>query len=260
MYDKNDLTNLTDKLWQNSDFFSKQSKRRRKHSQKEILRAIIYINKTGCQWRMLPCEFPQWQLVYYYFQRWKREGVFDEILEDIRNTVRKSLGKQTSPSAGVIDSQSVKSGSFGGENRGVDGNKKINGRKRHIVTDTNGLLLSVVVHAANEYDGKKAFDVIKTLKHRFERMKTIYADGGYRGDELAQKLKKELHYDLEITLRNDRATEFKPLPKRWVIERSFAWLNGFRRLAKDYEKLIETCETMIIIAFICLMLNNQIFK
>jgi putative transposase len=209
---------------------------------------------------MLPCEFPKWQLVYYYFQKWNREGVFEELLDDIRNIVRKALGKNKSPSVGVIDSQSVKSASYGGEDRGFDGNKKINGRKRHLITDTNGLLLSVVVHAANEYDGKKAFDVIKTLKHRFNRMQKIYADGGYRGDELAQKLKKELQYDLEITLRCDKATEFKPLPKRWVIERSFAWLNGFRRLSKDYEKRTETCEAMIIIAFTCLMLNNKIFE
>ena len=131
--------------------------------------------------------------------------------------------------------------------------------KRHIITDTNGLLLSVVVHAANGYDGKKAFEVIRTLKHRFDRMQTIYADGGYRGDELTEKLKKELHYDLEITFRSDKATGFKPLPKRWVIKRSFAWLNGFRRLSKDYEKLTETCQTMIIIAFIALMLNNKSF-
>lgn len=259
MYNKTDLTNLTDKLCQNSDFFSKQPKRNRKHSLKEILGAIIYINKTGCQWRMLPSEFPKWQLVYYYFQKWKREGVFEEILEDIRNVVRTKLGRDTSPSVGIIDSQSVKSASYGGECKGIDGNKKINGRKRHIITDTNGLLLSVVVHAANEYDGKKAFDVIRTLKNRFERMKTIFADGGYRGEELAKKLKDELHYDLEITLRSDKSTEFKPLPKRWVVERSFAWLNGFRRLSKDYEKLTETCETMIIIAFTCLMIHNKIF-
>jgi putative transposase len=260
MYNKEDLTNLTDNLWQSSDFFSKQAKRNRKHSLREILRAIIYIDKTGCQWRMLPSEFPKWQLVYYYFQKWMREGVFEDILEKIRNTVRKKSGKEISPSAGVIDSQSVKSGSYGGECRGIDGGKKINGRKRHIITDTNGLLLSVVVHAANEYDGKKAFDVIKTLKHRFDRMQKIYADGGYRGEELAKKLKKELNYDLEITLRNNKTTEFKPLPKRWVIERSFAWLNGFRRLSKDYEKLTQTCETMIIIAFTCLMLNNKILN
>ncbi|GHV44069.1 hypothetical protein FACS1894180_4890 [Bacteroidia bacterium] len=118
----------------------------------------------------------------------------------------------------------------------------------------------MVVHAANQYDGKKAFDVIKTLKHRFEPMRNLFADGGYRGDELREQLAKELGYDLEITLRSDKSTEFKPLPKRWVVERSFAWLNGFRRLSKDYEKLTETSQTMIMIAFITLMLNNKIFK
>ena len=260
MYNKTDLTNLTEKLWQRSEKNFTLPNRKRKHSLKEIFKAIIYINKTGCQWRMLPAEFPKWQLVYYYFQKWTREGIIEEILENLRNLLRKKLGKQVSPSIGIIDSHSVKNCSYGGENRGIDGNKKINGRKRHIITDTNGLLLSVVVHAANEYDGKKAFDVIKTLKYRFERMQKIYADGGYRGEELTEKLKKELNYDLEITLRSDKATEFRPLPKRWVIERSFAWLNGFRRLSKDYEKLTETCEAMIMIAFICLMLNNKIFK
>jgi len=107
MYNKKDLTNLTDKLWQNSDFFSKQPNRKRKHWQKEILRAIIYLNKTGCQWRMLPCEFPTWQLVYYYFQKWMRAGVFDEILENVRNLVRKTLGKELSPSVGVIDIEAI---------------------------------------------------------------------------------------------------------------------------------------------------------
>ncbi|MDR0829638.1 MAG: IS5 family transposase, partial [Prevotellaceae bacterium] len=214
----------------------------------------------GCQWRMLPECFPKWQLVYYYFRKWKREGVFEEILEYVRKTVRESVGKKASPSVGVIDSQSVKTGSYGGEAIDIDGGKKVKGRKRHIITDTLGLLLSVVVHAANEYDGKKAFDVIKTLRYRFERMKKIFADGGYRGDELRDKLAKELGYDLEITLRSDKTTAFKPLPKRWVVERSFAWLNGFRRLSKDYEKLTETSETMIIIAFIALMLNNKIFN
>jgi len=260
MDNKKDLTNLTEKLWQSSEKLFDLPNRKRKHSLKEIFKALIYIDKTGCQWRMLPAEFPKWQLVYYYFQKWTREGLIEEIVENLRNSVRKEMGKHISPSVGVIDSQSVKSGSYGGECIGIDGNKKINGRKRHIITDTNGLLLSVVVHAANDYDGKKAFDVIKTLKHRFERMTKIYADGGYRGDELSEKLQKELHYDLEITLRSDKSTDFKPLPKRWVVERSFAWLNGFRRLSKDYEKRTKTCEAMIMIAFICLMLNNKIFE
>jgi putative transposase len=237
MYDKEDLTSLTDKLWQNSEFFSNQPKRNRKHSLKEILRAIIYMDKTGCQRRMLPSEFPKWQPVYYYyFQRWTREDVFEEILENIRNKIRLKLGKNISPCVGIIDSQSVKSCSYGGESRGFDGNKKINGRKRHVITGTGGLLLPVVVHSASEYDGKKAFDVIKTLKHRFGSMQKIVADGGYRGEELAAKLKNELHYDLEITLRSDKATEFKPLPKRWAVERSFAWLMVFadcQRITKN---------------------------
>jgi putative transposase len=259
MYNKKDLTNLTEKLWQSSEFIFDYASRKRKHSLKEIFKAIAYVAKSGCQWRMLPSEFPKWQLVYYYFQKWLREGIIWEICENLRNLIRKKTGKNVSPSVGIIDSQSVKSGSYGGERRGFDGNKKINGRKRHVVTDTNGLLLAVVVHAANEFDGKKAFDVIETLD-RFERMQKIYADGSYRGDELSEKLKKELNYDIEITLRSDKETDFKPLPKRWVIERSFAWFNGYRRLSKDYEKLTETSEAMIMITFICLMLNNKIWN
>ena len=214
MYNQTELTNLTEKLWQKSEKFFTSPNRKRKNSLKEILKAIIYVNKTGCQWRMLPSEFPKWQLVYYYFQKWLREGTIEDILENLRNLVRKKSGKHQSPSVGIIDSQSIKSCSYGGEKRGIDGNKKINGRKRHIITDSNGLLLSVLVHAANEYDGKMAFDVIKTLKYRFERMRKIYADGGYRGEVLAEKLKNKLHYDLEITLRSDKSTKFKPLPKR----------------------------------------------
>jgi len=259
MYNKKHFINLTEKLWQISEKFFIFAYRKRKYSLKEIFKAIIYIAKTGCQWRMLPSEFPKWQLVYYYFQKWLREGLIWEICENLRNLIRKKTGKNVSPSVGIIDSQSVKSGSYGGEYIGFDGGKKINGRKRHVITDTNGLLLAVVVHAANEYDGKKAFDVIKTLNH-FERMQKIYADGGYRGDELKEKLKKELNYDIEITLRSDKETDFKPLPKRWVVERSLAWFNGYRRLSKDYEKLTETSEAMIMITFICLMLNNKIFN
>ena len=128
MYNKTELTNLIEKLWKNSEKIFTSPNRKRKHSLKEILKAIIYINKTGCQWRMLPSEFPKWQLVYYYFQKWLREGIIKEILENLRNIVRKKLGKQQSPSVGIIDSQRIKSCSYGGECRGIDSNKKINGR------------------------------------------------------------------------------------------------------------------------------------
>ena len=260
MYKITDLTNLTEKLWQSSEKIFEPQNRKRKHSLKQILKAILFVTKTGCQWRMLPDCFPKWQLVYYYFNKWKREGIFEEILEKIRNIVRQKLGKPISPSVGIIDTQSVKTACYGGKNIGIDGGKKINGRKRQLITDTNGLLLSVLVHAANQYDGNMAFDVIKTLKYRFERMKKIFADGSYRNEILATKLKKELNYDLQITFRSDKSTTFKPLPKRWVIERCFAWLNGFRRLAKDFEKLSDTSETIIMIAFTCLMLNNKVFN
>jgi putative transposase len=155
----------------------------------------------------------------------------------------------------LIDSQSVKTPRVGGESRGVDGGKKIKGRKRHIITATNGLLLSVKIHAANEYDGKAALGVIETLHYRFNRMKKIYADGDCRG-ELTENVKNKFGWDMEITLRSDKATDFKALPKRLVVERTFAWLENFRRLVKDYEYKISASTAMMHLAFIALMLNK----
>ena len=230
-------------------------KRKRKHSLREIFNAVLYLLKTGCQWRMLPSDFPKWELVYYYFRQWKEDGTLEELNEVLRNRLRKQCGKSLSPSVGLIDSQSAKTTRVGGESRGYDGGKKIKGRKRHIITDTNGWLLSVVIHAANEHDSQTGFGVMETLRYRFERMKKIYADGGYRG-ELVSKVKQQLGWDLEITLRADKETGFKPLPKRWIIERTFSWLENFRRLAKDYEYTLSSSAAMVLLAFIALALNN----
>lgn len=221
---------------------------------KEVLNAIFYLLKTGCQWRMLPRDFPKWERVYYYFHKWSCDGTIEEIHELLRNRLRKKRGQEESPSVGIIDSQSVKVTKISGECRGIDGGKKIKGHKRHVVTDTQGLLLGLKVHAANEHDSRSGLRVLERLKGRYGRMKKIYADSGYRG-ELIEKVKDMLNCDMEITLRTDKSTAFKPLPKRWVVERSFAWLDDFRRLAKDYERKVICSENMIYLAFISLMLK-----
>ena len=229
-------------------------KRKRRGSLKEVLDAIFYLLKTGCQWRMLPCDFPKWERVYYYYSKWSRNGTLEEIHDILRKRLRKKRGREESASVCIIDSQSVKTTKAGGEARGVDGGKKIKGRKRHITVDTQGLLLYVQVHQANIYDGKAAFEVIKETKYKSDRLQKVYADGGYRG-ELVEKVNNELGMDMEMTLRSDKSTEFKPLPKRWVVERSFAWLEDFRRLAKDYERTVESSQTMVYLAFIAMMIK-----
>lgn len=251
---KNYPTNLTEKQWQVINKIYPDS-RKRKHNSREIFNAIFYLLKTGCQWRMLPIDFAPWNTVYYYYRQWKNNGLIEEIHEALRNMVRKKAGRQESPSAACIDSRSVKTTRSGGECRGVDGGKKTKGRKQHIITDTLGLLLVVVVHAANVHDSTAAQEVINRLKGRFDRLTKIYADGGYRG-VLIENVKRIFGWVIDIVLRSDRNTNFQVLPKRWVVERTFSWFESYRRLSKDYEYLIDTSETMIHLAMIRLMLNR----
>ena len=254
MYKTNYPSNVTDNQWTAMvQFFDE--KRKRKHSNREIFNAILYLLKTGCQWRMLPKDFPKWQLVYYYFHKWKNEGLIEYMHECLRDKVREQAGKDASPSLGIIDSQSVKSARSGGIGRGYDGGKKVKGRKRHIIVDTMGLLLAVVVHAANIHDSQAAIEVISSLRYRFQRMVKIVADGGYRG-ELIEKVKMLFHWTLEIVLRKDSKSSFQVLPKRWIVERTFSWFESYRRLSKDFEFLTDTSETMIQMAMIKIMLNR----
>ncbi|HET6244549.1 MAG: IS5 family transposase [Bacteroidetes bacterium] len=247
-------TNLTENQWQIIENILNDN-RKRKHKLRDILDAIFYLLKTGCQWRMLPKEFAPYNTVYFYFRKWKHNGLIEEIHECIRGIIRKKSGREESPSAACIDSRSVKTTRSGGLYRGVDGGKKIKGRKQHIITDTMGLLLVVVVHAANIHDSQAAKDVINKLRGRFNRLTKIFADGGYRG-ELIEYVKKLFGWAIEIVLRTDKEKQFIVLPKRWVVERTFAWFESYRRLSKDFEYHTDTSETMIQLAMIRLMLNR----
>lgn len=204
---------------------------------------------------MLPADFAPWNTIYFYYRKWKLEGVIEQIHEFLRSLVRKKAGRDESPSLGIIDSRSVKTSRQSAQERGYDGAKKIKGRKQHIIVDTLGLLLAVVVHSATTHDSRAAFSVIESLKYRFSLLKTIIADGGYRG-ELAEKIKNAFGWKLQVVLRSDTTKKFEVLPKRWIVERTLSWFEGFRRLSKDYEVLTKTSEHMIMLAMIKIMLNK----
>jgi putative transposase len=220
---------------------------------REILNAIIYILVVGGAWRMLPHDLPPWQTVYYHFRKWTKAGVWEKVNAILVERVREQEQREQTPSAAIIDSQSVKTTSVKGE-RGYDAGKKINGRKRHIVVDAIGLLLIIVVTVASVQDRDGAKQALQSLKEKFSlpRLRLIWADGGYRG-KLVDWVKEKLAWTLEIVKRNDDVTGFKVLPRRWVVERTFGWLNNYRRLSKDYEVLPETSEAFIYAAMIHVM-------